>query len=430
MKISQQTHTFLKSQLGQMFIGLILGDGTLTPHRFEHNQRNTYWEYSKHISQQFQNEYPHLLTPKILEDFFYVKKRTNPESLIIYKSQTFYTKRHSIFKELYAIFYPNGQKIIPMSLIEEYFTERSLLYLYLDDGRVGRYAYSGLGLDLCNFDEQELIAFKEFLIQKFQLDITIHKANQYKVLYIKMESSKKLLAQFQQMVKIDNSLGLIYTTKLQLKKVNTDKYISRYSDVTPKFKSTNQNSESEIIPQDQLIGLIQGFIIGGANFRWNKGAKTGYLRLRLRLQGQTDFIDWVLMTLKPIKPKITGTSENTQIGVKIDQNLSQYINEMVDLKGHVKFTPQSQSFYSFIENGWFWKTLFSYKGHDLRTQRGGLTIGLNHLQSKDAIKLSDSINNFYGLNSSVRFRDSQNKQKPTLYIPVKDIQKWTEIIQL
>ena len=73
MKISLQTSNFLKSQTGQMFIGLILGDGTLTPYRFEHSQRNTYWEYSKHISQQFQTQYPQLLTPKIFNDFFYLK---------------------------------------------------------------------------------------------------------------------------------------------------------------------------------------------------------------------------------------------------------------------------------------------------------------------------------------------------------------------
>lgn len=181
--LQPQTNEFLKSQTGKMFLGLILGDGTIAKSRFEHTQRSLYWEYSRHISMQFQREFPNLLTPKILNQFFYPKSNQNPESLTTYKSQTFYTKHGAIFKELYNVFYPNGKKIIPMTIVEEYFTEESLLYLYLDDGRVGRYAHSGLGLCLCNFDEQELIQFRDFLTHKFQLKIQIHPEKQYYVLF-------------------------------------------------------------------------------------------------------------------------------------------------------------------------------------------------------------------------------------------------------
>ena len=116
-KISQQTHQFLKSQTGQIVLGLILGDATITPHRFEHSQQGLYWEYSKYISQQFQNEYPQLLTPKMRNEFFYTRQRNNLESPRTYVSQTFYTKRHDIFRELRQIFYPNGIKIIPIEIL-------------------------------------------------------------------------------------------------------------------------------------------------------------------------------------------------------------------------------------------------------------------------------------------------------------------------
>lgn len=206
-----------------MVLGLILGDGTLTSHRFEHSQQGLYWEYSKYISQQFQKEYPQLLTPKILNGFFYTKQRANLESPRTYVSQTFYTKRHDIFRELRYIFYPNGTKIIPIQIMELYFTDLSLLFLYLDDGKVGVFAQQGLGLDLCNFSSQDLNLFRMFLIQKFQLQTTIHKQKQHQKLYIKMASSKKLLNQFNEMTQIINSIGLIGQTKLKLKKLPPQK---------------------------------------------------------------------------------------------------------------------------------------------------------------------------------------------------------------
>ena len=120
--LSAETTQFLQSKTGKMFLGLILGDGTLSKCRFEHSQRSLYWEYSKHINQQFQKEFSNLLTPKILNQLFYIKSRQNPESLTTYNSQTFYTKRHSIFEELSTLFYPNGKKIMPMEMLRNTIT--------------------------------------------------------------------------------------------------------------------------------------------------------------------------------------------------------------------------------------------------------------------------------------------------------------------
>lgn len=426
MLLSQQADNFLKSRTGQMFIGLIIGDGTLTPYRFEHSQRNTYWEYSQHISQQFQNEYPHLLTPKISKDHFYLKRRVNPESLIIYSSQTFYTKRHSIFKELYTIFYPNGKKILPMNIIEEYFTEISLLYLYLDDGRVGKYARSGLGLDLYNFDEQELIKFQKFLMKRFELEITIQNQNQYKVLYVKIESSKQLLFRFNQLSEIVDSIGLIGQTKLHLKKgiVQTQKL--QFLKPRENFNIIHTHQIDSIEKADQLAGVLQGFIVGGANFSWNKNCRTGYLRLYFK--AQTPFTDslLILFNQNKIQIKVTSSSKNLRIGVKVNQPLSPYVKEIIDSQGLIKNVAHTSCIY----NNWFWKVLCAYKGRNLhaRTQRGGLTIGLNHLSIQNVRNLSDYLNKVYFLKTRLHYRDQQTKA--SIYIPVQGREKFLKIFEI
>ena len=183
MLVSQQADQFLKSKTGQMFMGLILGDGTLTHSRFEHSQTYRYYEYSKHISQQFQKQYPHLLTPKILSHHFRERKRIHPESLIHYQSQVFYTKNHDLFRELRKSFYPDGKKILPIKIIEMYFTEESLLYLYLDDGTIGRQSQNKLSLCLCNFATLELESFQSFLNRRFSYQTTIHSKTRYPLIY-------------------------------------------------------------------------------------------------------------------------------------------------------------------------------------------------------------------------------------------------------
>ena len=425
--ISQQTHQFLKSKTGQMVLGLILGDGTVRPYRFEHSQRSLYWEYSKHISQEFQNEYPQLLTPKIKTHYYYIKQRVNPESLTTYTSQTFYTKRHPIWKELYSMFYPNGIKIIPINLIQEYFTKRSLFYLYLDDGRVARYAYSGLSLCLCAFNITELNDFRSFLLKYFELETSIHQYKQYPVIYVKMSSSKQLIYEFLQLIETVNSIGLIGQIKLQFKKVLL--YQTPKLDTLPNLKlnSIHLNLLEPALTEKNnqllmLVGVLQGFIVGGANFRWNKDYQTGYLRLRLK--NATSFSDWVLTVLKQTQLKITSTGTNLQIGVKIDNILNEYVKEVVNSEGLVKDLSQLCC----IQNTWFWRTLFLYKGTNLKHQRGGFLIRLNHLEGEDVIKISNAFNNFYGFESSVRYR--ANTEKPSIYIPVKNRNKFCQLANI
>ena len=408
-KISQQTHQFLKSQTGQIVLGLILGDATITPHRFEHSQQGLYWEYSKYISQQFQNEYPQLLTPKMRNEFFYTRQRNNLESPRTYVSQTFYTKRHDIFRELRQIFYPNGIKIIPIEILELYFTDLSFLFLYLDDGKIGRQSSHGLALALCNFPELQLMKLKAFLIQKFQVHITIQNDRQYKLLYFSMESSKKLLNQFNEMTQITNSIGLIGQTKLKLKKlppqnppVNIEKKLN--------YKLINST-----LTKDSLIGVLQGFITGGAHLHLNKDLQTGYLRLRLKTD--SEFTSWVLKILDThhYPYKLNRTKTSFQVGIPISSDLIQLPTEDIEISSDL-----------ISKNPWFLKTLFNYKGRELASQRGGLTIGLNHLPVKTVVHFSTKLNNIYPFNTTVRYRDK--KTKASIYIPSSNKQAFYQLL--
>lgn len=412
-QLSLQTIQFLRSETGQMFLGLVLGDGGISKGRFEHSQRGLYWEYSKWISLQFQNFYPELITLKITKEFFYKRQHTNPESPTIYISQTFYTKRHSIFIELYNVFYPNNTKIIPMEIVREYFTEISLLYLYLDDGKIARQNDSGLSLCLCNFTDNQLKEFQFFLMEKWKYKTSLQKDRQYLLIYFLMESTTKLLNRFTKMSEIIHFVGIIAPTKLQKKTILVSKAILEIQNSQLDYSLTDKTKIS-----NQLEGLLQGFIVGGSHFRWNADSQTGYLRLRLKKDRR--FTECVLNILKQFNYKVTHTDVSIHVGIKLNNN--RLVNQVLSSEGTINDLSQSLC----VTNSWFWRTLFSYKGRDLITQRAGLTIGLNHLPVKTVDQLSNFLNNQYSLETSLRYR--KNKTKASIYIPVHNREAFYTII--
>ena len=431
-KLTTQTHLFLKSKTGQMFLGLILGDGSLT-YRFEHSQQKLYWEYSRYICQQFKTEYPKLLTKKISQDDFYIKQRNNPKSPTDYFSQTFYTRSHPIFKELRQIFYPNGKKIIPMEVIETYFTEVSLLFLYLDDGIVGRKKHHGIGFALGGFTEQQLTQFQCFLDKKFKLKVTIQSRGKYQVLYVKMASSNKILFRWNQLTEIVNSIGVIRETKLQQKKLLPTHPAIKVEEMVfsknvkyqfPEKEFHQNNPEISGLERDlnqaqlELKGVIQAFIIGGSYFLWNKGYSSGYLRLRLKKNSQfTTYVIEVFKSSLTDPVKITETKTHFDVGVKITTDLIPHVNEVMTRDFQIKKVSKIV-----CKNPWFLKALFCYKGRDLKVQRGGLTIGLNHLPIDTVDAFSKVLNDIYSFKTKLRFRN--NKTKASIYIPVGDSKRF------
>ena len=412
-KLSPQTTEFLRSETGQMFIGLVLGDGSIVNGRFEHTQTGLYSDYTKWISLKFQKNYPELITPKITKEFFYARERTNQQSPVIYTSQTFYTKVDSLFIELYEVFYPNGTKIIPMEIIQEYFTEISLLFLYLDDGKVARRSHTGLSLCLCHFPDNQLKQFQMVLMEKWGYKTSLHKDRQYLLIYFTMESTNKLLNRLNEMTDIINFLGIIAPTKLQKKTVLVSKSII---EIKPDQQDYILTEKTQI--DNQLKGLLQGYIVGGSQLLWNPDSQTGYLRLRL----QQEPTPWVFNTLKRNNYRVTDAGENIHIGIQLHDDT--LVKDVINAEGSVMDLSQSLC----VQNHWFWKTLFIYKGRDLRTQRGGLTIGLNHLPIKTVEQLSNSLNNEYSLETKLRYRE--NKTKASIYIPVYNREAFYAIIDV
>lgn len=82
---------------------------------------------------------------------------------------------------------------------------------------------------------------------------------------------------------------------------------------------------------DRVAGVLHGLIVAGANFRWNKGYKTAYLRFTLK-KGDTTLVDFIVSLLKPLEYKLTESSNGKElrIGVSIDKVLSENIQEIVD----------------------------------------------------------------------------------------------------
>jgi DNA-binding CsgD family transcriptional regulator len=102
-----------------------------------------------------------------------ISYRNNTE----YPSVGFQTKGTPSLNYLYNAFYVNEKKVIPFELLEN-FTEKSLAYLFMDDGFPvkGKNGHiCSIGFALCNFSDKDLTKFSNFLKTKFNLDSYISK---------------------------------------------------------------------------------------------------------------------------------------------------------------------------------------------------------------------------------------------------------------
>lgn len=103
-----------------------------------------------------------------------------------YPSIALRTNSYPNLTEYYEAFYKNGKKVIPFELFDK-FTARSLAYLIMDDGfpirgKTGNVI--SIGIALCNFTDEELEQFVEFLNKKFDLNFGI--AGHYNKYYNKV----------------------------------------------------------------------------------------------------------------------------------------------------------------------------------------------------------------------------------------------------
>ena len=162
---------FQKSAL----IGSLLGDSSISKKyilNIGHGLKQE--EYYKHKIQ--------LLSPniKFLE---YRREKINKRTNNLYISLQAYSNKYEDIVNLRELLYINGKKEITKEILKD-FNEISLAYLFMDDGNYEKY---GAKIALCNFSDNSLILFQNFLKNKWNIDTSIHKD---KTLYIKANSKK------------------------------------------------------------------------------------------------------------------------------------------------------------------------------------------------------------------------------------------------
>lgn len=162
---------FQKSAL----IGSLLGDSSISKKyilNIGHGLKQE--EYYKHKVQ--------LLSPniKFLE---YRREKIDKRTNNLYISLQAYSNKYEDIVNLKELLYINDKKEITKEILKD-FNEISLAYLYMDDGNYEKY---GAKIALCNFSDDSLILFQNFLKNKWNIDTSIHKD---KTLYIKANSKK------------------------------------------------------------------------------------------------------------------------------------------------------------------------------------------------------------------------------------------------
>lgn len=101
-------------------------------------------------------------------------------------SVTARSKCHPLFTEYYHKFYGTGKKIIPKDLLYK-LDPMGLAILYMDDGSYSK----SVNLFLCGFSEEDQMLFQKFLLEKFNIQSTLHKTGKcYTKIYIKAESTQ------------------------------------------------------------------------------------------------------------------------------------------------------------------------------------------------------------------------------------------------
>ena len=162
---------FQKSAL----IGSLLGDSSISKKyilNIGHGLKQE--EYYKHKIQLFS---PNI---KFLE---YRREKIDKRTNNLYMSLQAYSNKYEDIVNLKELLYINGKKEITKEILKD-FNEISLAYLYMDDGNYEKY---GAKIALCNFSNNSLILFQNFLKNKWNIDTSIHKD---KTVYIKANSKK------------------------------------------------------------------------------------------------------------------------------------------------------------------------------------------------------------------------------------------------
>lgn len=105
---------------------------------------------------------------------------------ITYYGNTFSTLSNPAFTYYRDLFYPNGKKIIPKEIYDD-FTDVSLAWLFMDDGYK---ASRGHGIATNCFSLEDISILQNILLEKFELKTTVHNGNR---LYISAKCNDKFM---------------------------------------------------------------------------------------------------------------------------------------------------------------------------------------------------------------------------------------------
>lgn len=164
----------------QVLLGTVLGDATLRINKDSINPSISCAHCTK------QEEYCKYKT-RIFESLgakcnYHKRNKPDKRNGNIYEDFTMFVPANPELKNWYNLFYINKKKRIPFELFEN-FTEVSLAFMFMDDGyKVGK----TYGIATCCFSKEELLEFKRFLFNKFNIESSIMRNN---TLYIRVCSS-------------------------------------------------------------------------------------------------------------------------------------------------------------------------------------------------------------------------------------------------
>lgn len=166
-----------------LFIGIILSDATIQKKnkggdaRLQFKQKYSQFEYFYSVF--FNLSHYCSWGPSVTKTILHKK---------IHYGLSFTTRSLSCITELHKLFYHEGKKIIPNN-IYDLLTWEALAYWVMGGGSYN----TGITIQTLCFTLKELVLIINVLMIKLDLECTIHKQDDYSVIYIKRKSLKKNL---------------------------------------------------------------------------------------------------------------------------------------------------------------------------------------------------------------------------------------------
>jgi len=157
----------LSNEQKQMFLGSVLGDGTITvsgAYSCSHSTKQIdYFNHKRNVLKNLHSDKTH----KYSHNYDYLKEEK--------ESIHFTTGCNKYLYELREIYYPEGIKIFPYKYLLEHLEAEGLSYWYCDDGCIGQKAAI---LNTYGFPYEQQEMMQELLWDKFGLATTINRCGE------------------------------------------------------------------------------------------------------------------------------------------------------------------------------------------------------------------------------------------------------------